>query len=132
MTLKFALIAVAAAVSIASPALAGAPSAKDFARLPALTSLSISPDGQRIAGISSPDGEHTIIKVWKTDALDQPPVSIGVGERFHVKHLHATALSCLGLDPNHLSYFYAGRDQKLVGVEGAQPIRQSPPKRVRR
>lgn len=81
MTLKFALIAVAAAVSIASPALAGAPSAKDFARLPALTSLSISPDGQRIAGISSPDGEHTIIKVWKTDALDQPPVSIGVGER---------------------------------------------------
>jgi hypothetical protein len=28
----------------------------------------------------------------------------------------------MGLDPNHLSYFYAGLDQKLVGVEGASPI----------
>jgi uncharacterized protein (DUF1501 family) len=58
--------------------------------------------------------------IGETDELG----STGVGERFHVKHLHATALSCLGLDPNHLSYFYAGLDQKLVGVEGAQPIRQ--------
>ena len=28
------------------------------------------------------------------------------------------------LDPNRLSYFYGGLDQKLVGVEGAEPIRQ--------
>ncbi|MFM1804257.1 MAG: hypothetical protein RL136_1136, partial [Planctomycetota bacterium] len=45
-------------------------------------------------------------------------------QRFHVKHLHATVLRCMGLDPNHLTYFYAGLDQKLVGVEGAEPIRQ--------
>ncbi len=50
--------------------------------------------------------------------------STGVDERFHVKHLHATVLACMGLDPNHLTYFYAGLDQKLVGVEGAEPIRQ--------
>ena len=30
----------------------------------------------------------------------------------------------LGLDPNRLTYFYGGLDQKLVGVEGAEPIRQ--------
>ena len=30
----------------------------------------------------------------------------------------------LGLDPNGLSYFFNGLDQKLVGVEGAQPIHQ--------
>ena len=30
----------------------------------------------------------------------------------------------LGLDPNKLTYFYSGLDQKLVGVEGAEPIRQ--------
>lgn len=41
---------------------------------------------------------------------------------FHVKRLHATILSLMGLDPNHLSYFYGGLDQKLVGVEGAYPI----------
>ena len=52
------------------------------------------------------------------------PVLDFLSSIFHVKHLHATALACLGLDPNHLGYFYAGLDQKLVGVEGADPIRQ--------
>lgn len=40
----------------------------------------------------------------------------------HVKNLHATILHLMGLDPNHLSYFYGGLDQKLVGVEPVQPI----------
>ena len=30
----------------------------------------------------------------------------------------------LGFDPNQLTYFYRGLDQKLVGVEGAEPIKQ--------
>jgi hypothetical protein len=30
----------------------------------------------------------------------------------------------MGLDPNGLSYFYNGLNQKLVGVEGAEPIQQ--------
>jgi len=59
------------------------------------------------------------ISIGETDELG----SIGVGERFHVKNLHATILSLMGLDPNSLTYFYAGLDQKLVGVEGAEPIR---------
>lgn len=42
----------------------------------------------------------------------------------HVKNLHATILHQLGLDPNHLSYFYGGLDQKLVGVEEVEPIHQ--------
>jgi len=33
-------------------------------------------------------------------------------------------LQQMGLDPNKLTYFYGGLDQKLVGVEGADPIRQ--------
>ncbi|WP_165222337.1 DUF1501 domain-containing protein [Aquisphaera insulae] len=47
-----------------------------------------------------------------------------VEDRCHVKNLHATVLHQLGLDPNGLSYFYGGLHQKLVGVEGAEPIRQ--------
>jgi hypothetical protein len=43
---------------------------------------------------------------------------------FHVKRLHATVLHQLGLDPNRLSYFYSGLDQKLVGVEEVEPIRE--------
>jgi len=48
----------------------------------------------------------------------------GVGERYHVNRLHATILHQLGLDPNHLSYFFNGLDQRLVGVEGADIIPQ--------
>ena len=40
----------------------------------------------------------------------------------HVKRLHATVLQQLGIDPNALSYFHGGLDQKLVGVEHVEPI----------
>src|SRR5262249_48835991 len=60
------------------------------------------------------------VSVGTTDELG----SAAVDDRFHVKNLHATILQQLGLDPNRLSYFYNGLDQKLVGVEGAEPIRQ--------
>ncbi len=46
-----------------------------------------------------------------------------VENKLHVRDLHATALHQMGLDPNRLTYFYGGLDQKLVGVEGADPIR---------
>ncbi|HKI34854.1 MAG TPA: DUF1501 domain-containing protein [Gemmataceae bacterium] len=58
--------------------------------------------------------------VGATDELG----SAAVEDRFHVKNLHATILQQMGLDPNRLSYFYGGLDQKLVGVEGAEPIRK--------
>ena len=60
------------------------------------------------------------VSVGETDELG----SAAVEDRFHVKNLHATILHQLGLDPNGLTYFYGGLDQKLVGVEGAEPIRQ--------
>jgi Protein of unknown function (DUF1501) len=60
------------------------------------------------------------VSVGQTDELG----SAAVVDRLHVKHLHATILHQLGLDPNRLTYFYGGLDQKLVGVEGAEPIRQ--------
>ncbi len=58
--------------------------------------------------------------VGETDELG----AAAVKDRFHVKNLHATILHQMGLDPNKLSYFYGGLDQKLVGVEGAEPIGQ--------
>jgi len=58
--------------------------------------------------------------VGTTDELG----SIAVESPFHVKHLHATILNQMGLDPNQLSYFYGGLNQKLVGVEHVGPIRQ--------
>jgi hypothetical protein len=60
------------------------------------------------------------MSVGTTDELG----SRAVDDRFHVRNLHATVLHQLGFDPNNLSYFYDGLDQRLVGVEGAAPIRQ--------
>jgi len=60
------------------------------------------------------------ISVGKTDDLG----SAAIEDRMHVRHLHATILQQLGLDPNRLTYFYGGLNRKLVGVEGADPIAQ--------
>lgn len=60
------------------------------------------------------------VTVGATDELG----NVAVENPFHVKHLHATILYLLGLDPNRLSYFFGGLDQKLVGVEPVEPIRQ--------
>ena len=50
--------------------------------------------------------------------------STAVENPLHVKRLHATILNQLGLDPNHLSYFFGGLDQRLVGVEDVEPIHE--------
>lgn len=60
------------------------------------------------------------ISVGTTDELG----SQAVEQPMHVKRLHATVLHQLGCDPNELSYFYNGLDQKLVGVEHTEPIRE--------
>ena len=58
------------------------------------------------------------VSVGTTDEIG----SRAVDDTFHVKHLHATILQQMGLDPNRLSYFFGGLDNRLVGVEGAEPI----------
>jgi len=60
------------------------------------------------------------VSVGRTDELGAKAVE----DRFHVKRLHATILHLLGLDPNGLSFFFNGLDQKLVGVEDVTPIHQ--------
>ncbi len=63
------------------------------------------------------------VSVGTTDELG----AAAVEDPLHVKHLHATVLHQMGLDPNRLTYFYGGLDQKLVGVEGASRSTRSSP-----
>jgi hypothetical protein len=58
------------------------------------------------------------VSVGATDDLG----SAAVDRPYHVRHLHATILHQLGLNPNRLTYFHAGLDQKLVGVVDTDPI----------
>lgn len=60
------------------------------------------------------------VSVGQTDELGANAVE----KPFHVKNLHATILQQLGMDPNQLSFFHAGLEEKLVGVEGARPIHE--------
>lgn len=60
------------------------------------------------------------VSFGETDELG----AAAIENRMHVRRVHATILSQLGLDPNRLSYFYGGLEQKLVGVEGADPIKE--------
>ena len=60
------------------------------------------------------------VSAGRTDELG----SAAVEDPFHVKRLHATILHQMGMDPDRLTYFYSGLDQKLVGVESASPIHQ--------
>ncbi|HMO84814.1 MAG TPA: DUF1501 domain-containing protein [Lacipirellulaceae bacterium] len=60
------------------------------------------------------------VSVGATDELG----ASAVDQPMHVRRLHATVLRQMGLDPNHLAYFYRGLDQKLVGVEPVEPIQQ--------
>ncbi len=60
------------------------------------------------------------VSYGKTDELG----SAAIEDRMHVRRIHATILHQMGLDPNRLSYFYGGLDHKLVGPEGAEPVRE--------
>jgi len=58
--------------------------------------------------------------VGTTDELG----AAAVERPLHVRNLHATVLTQMGLDPNKLSYFYSGLDQKLVGVEHVEAVKE--------
>ena len=60
------------------------------------------------------------VSIGTTDELGNEAVE----KPMHVKQLHATILHQLGLDPNRLSFLHAGLDQRLVGTEGADPVRE--------
>jgi hypothetical protein len=69
---------------------------------------------------------------WLAGAGVKPGVSCGatdeIGENavekpYHLRDLHATILTLMGLDHKRLTYFHAGLNEKLTGVLDAHPIR---------
>ncbi len=64
------------------------------------------------------------VSVGETDEIGLRAQGTLGEDKFQVKHLHATILHQMGLNPNHLTYFYGGLDRKIVGVEGSGIIKQ--------
>lgn len=44
--------------------------------------------------------------------------------KVHFRDLHATILHLMGLQPNELSFHYAGRNHRLTGPEGGQVVKE--------
>ena len=44
--------------------------------------------------------------------------------KVHISNLHATILWALGLNPNNLTHFHNGLDERLIGVEGASVVKE--------
>ncbi len=61
----------------AATAATGIPSAHDFARNPAIWDVSLSPDGQHIVALTSPDGEQAVVAIWRTEAPSAKPIYLG-------------------------------------------------------
>lgn len=79
------LVAAAAAVILAAGPSQGwaqsPPPASAFAREPAMSSTTISPDGKHVAAIISRDGESRLLAIWKADALDEAPYLVASDPR---------------------------------------------------
>jgi hypothetical protein len=45
-----------------------------------------------------------------------------VRDPVHIRDINATMLHCLGIDHTKLSYRFQGLDQRLTGVEEANPV----------
>ena len=45
-------------------------------------------------------------------------------DKVHIANLHATILWSLGIDPERLTYFHNGLEEKLTGVEGARVVKE--------
>ncbi|ESQ80640.1 S9 family peptidase [Asticcacaulis sp. YBE204] len=80
ITLAAGPLAPAVLLPAIAHAQATAPTAEDFGRLPAMDSLTLSPDGKHMAALTSQDGKAAVITVWSTDDLTKP-TGIGIDPR---------------------------------------------------
>lgn len=56
------------------------PSAWDLTRAPAISSLTLAPDGKHLAAVTSPDGISRYVSVWETANPSKPPTILGAAK----------------------------------------------------
>jgi dipeptidyl aminopeptidase/acylaminoacyl peptidase len=98
LALALSLLAIALPAQAASIA---PPTAAALASAPAISDVSISPDGQHLVAVTSPDGEATTISIWRTDEPQAKPYVLGSGHmRFlSVRFLKNDRLLATGVQP---------------------------------
>ena len=56
------------------------PTAWDLTRAPAISSLTLAPDGKHLAAVTSPDGINRYVSVWETANPSKPPSVLGAAK----------------------------------------------------
>jgi len=74
--LAVALACLGVATMVTAATAVAPPSAHDLTRAPAISQVSISPDGLHIAALTSPDGVKTYISIWSTAAMGERPKTL--------------------------------------------------------
>jgi hypothetical protein len=79
------------------------------------------------------DHHPNCFTMWLAGGGTKPGITFGESDEFgfnatrdrvHVHNLHATILHLLGFDPMRFAYKFQGLDQRLIGVEPAQVVRE--------
>ncbi len=122
-----ALAALLAAPATAQPAGVALPAPFEFSRYAAFSDVEISPDGDHVAAMTSPDGRTHYISVWRTADLAAPPAVLSssrqqiVGFRF-VKsdRLYVTTRQTFDAPASDVNASYRGHVFKryIVDLEG--------------
>lgn len=109
-----------------------APEASAFARRPAISSVSVSPDGRHIVAVISPDGKRRVMAVWKTADMKAAPHIVGSDARSEIIGAQFIKNDRLFVTTQQLTDFslsgqaersYATRTQ-VLDLEGS-PVRMS-------
>lgn len=59
---------------------ASLPTAWDLTRAPAITGLTLAPDGKHLAAVTSPDGVNRYISIWETENPSKAPTVLGAAK----------------------------------------------------
>lgn len=79
-----AAVLLATGASAPSAAATNPPEASAFARRPAISSVSISPNGEHIVAVISADGKRRALAIWKADDLRSAPHVVGSDPRSEI------------------------------------------------
>ncbi|WP_409018709.1 alpha/beta hydrolase family protein [Brevundimonas vesicularis] len=122
----------AAMAAVMQEGVAEAPPASAFGRKPAISGVSISPDGQHVVAITSPDGKQRVITIWKTDDLRATPHVVGSDPRSEIISVRFIKKDRLAVTTQQLADFTIGGTAErsyrmrtqILDLEG-NPIRHS-------
>jgi dipeptidyl aminopeptidase/acylaminoacyl peptidase len=111
---------------LSAAAIAAPPTAEEYARASQMSSVSISPDGKRLASLVSADGKTMVISVWSIDDPSAKPKVFPTQPGVHIRSVQFVKNDFLlaGIEVELPKVIPPGRFRKamLVPLDGSQAV----------